>query len=155
MLPETEYSIHKRKIIANELGISINEIFHLSEQNSHLQVIFRRSYRYCVVFIPLSALEVKQVLPQQTGSYRITRNGRVSEHHVIVEPDNLRVYDATGKNLQNILDLYKGQLWRGFGDDERLGQQELKQWLFEYMPLPSESTVRHWLRTKGKAVSAA
>ncbi len=155
MLPETEYSIHKRKIIADSLGINLNDIFHLSHLNGHIQVIFRRSYRYCVCLIPLSAIEVKQELPQKTGSYRITRNGKVTQHHVIVEPDNLRVYDATGKNLLYLLDIYKGELWRGFGDDERFGKQELKGWVFEYMPLPSESTVRHWLRSKGKAVRAA
>ena len=155
MLPETEYSIHKRKIIADSLGINLNDIFHLSQLNGYIQVIFRRSYRYCVCLIPLSAIEVKQELPQKTGSYRITRNVKVTQHHVIVEPDNLRVYDATGKNLLYILDIYKGELWRGFGDDERFGKQELKGWVFEYMPLPSESTVRHWLRSKGFAVRAA
>ncbi len=132
MLPETEYPIRQRKIIANSLGITINEIFHLSELNSHVQVIFRRSYRYCVCLIPLSAIEVKQELPQTTGSYKITRNGRITHHHVIVEPDTIRVYDATGKNRLYLLDIYKGELWRGFGDDERFGKQELKEWIFEY-----------------------
>ena len=148
----TTYSIKQRKTIADSLGINLNDIFHLSQLNGHIQVIYRRSYRYCVCLVPTSVLDVKQELPQKTGSYRITRNGRVTQHHVIVEPDNLRVYNATGKNLMYILDLYKGQLWRGFGDDERFGKHELQSWVFECMLLPSESTVRHWLRSRSKGL---
>ncbi len=155
MLTESEYSIRQRRMIADSLRINLNDIFHLSQLNDHIQVIFRRSYRYCVCLIPLSAIEIKQQLPQKTGSYRLTRNGRMTQHHLIVEPDTIRLYDATGESLMYILDLYQGQLWRGFGQDERLGKQELQSWVFEYMPLPSESTVRHWLRSKGKAVRAA
>ena len=132
----------------------MGSIFHLSQLNGHIQVIFRRSYRYCVCLIPLSAIEVKQELPQTTGSYKITRNGRITQHHVIVEPDTIRVYDATGESLLYILDIYQGQLWRGFGQDERLGKQELQGWQFEYIPLPSDQTISRWLRSKGKAVGA-